>query len=219
MVARILVLSICFLSASAFVARVSKTESVPIRLPLAGIPKTIGKWQGEDTAALDTKVLNTLGVDDYLSRVYTAGNSYIGLYIGFYESQRTGSTIHSPLNCLPGSGWNPVDRTTISIPVASMVDSASEESIEVNLITIQKGLDRQVVLYWYQAHGRVIGSEYWGKIYTVLDAVRMNRTDAALVRIISPLSSLDVEGRAAAEEAAVNFVQSVFPLLSQYLPD
>jgi EpsI family protein len=112
-----------------------------------------------------------------------------------------------------------VDRTTISIPVTPTLDSASERPIEINRITIQKGLDRQVVLYWYQAHGRVIGSEYLGKIYTVLDAVRMNRTDAALVRIISPVPSLDVQGHDAAEKAAINFVQSVFPLLSQYLPD
>jgi len=88
--------------------------------------------------------------------------------------------------------------------------------VEINRLTIQKGLERQVVLYWYQSHNRIVASEYWGKIYTVLDAIRYNRTDAALVRIISPVSSPDTEQ--VSERAATEFAQALLPVLVGYLP-
>ena len=90
-------------------------------------------------------------------------------------------------------------------------------TIEINRFVIQKGLDRQVVFYWYQSRDRVVASEYWGKVYTVVDAIRYNRTDAALVRVTVPIGSDDgARGRAVA--AGVGFVQALFPLLSSHLP-
>src|SRR5205823_1326392 len=100
----------------------------------------------------------------------------------------------------------------LNIPVGAQI-------IEVNRITIQKGLDKQVVLYWYQNHGRINASEYWGKVYSVVDAIRINRTDAAIVRITSAVSGRDAGAESAAEASAVGFVQSMFPLLSRHLPD
>jgi EpsI family protein len=112
--------------------------------------------------------------------------------------------------------WNPVKTERISIPVND------EKVIEVNRITIQKGAVSQVVLYWYQSHGRVIASEYMGKIYTVLDAMRTNRTDAALVRIISQVPEnalLKATAEEAAEKQVVEFTQTLFPLLADFLPE
>ena len=83
-------------------------------------------------------------------------------------------------------------------------------------MVITKGLDRALVLYWYQSHRRVVASEYWGKVYTVLDSVRYHRTDAAMVRIIVPIPDGD-DGRAA-EEQATTFAQALFPLLPGHLP-
>ena len=83
---------------------------------------------------------------------------------------------------------------------------------------IQKGLDRQLVLYWYQSHGRTVASEYWSKFYLVRDAVRLNRTDAALVRVIVPIDPNADDGEMRAERQASDFVKSMFPLLPRYLP-
>ena len=103
--------------------------------------------------------------------------------------------MHSPLNCLPGAGWEPVKRSRVPITVRTDPDpGAPVQTVTMNRIVIQKGLDRQVVLYWYQSHGRVVASEYWGKIYTVLDAIRLNRTDAAMVRVMSAVPDRDDEG-------------------------
>jgi EpsI family protein len=211
MSSRLIVLAAIFLLASAYLASATQTEPVLIREPLSLFPTSVGQWTGRDVL-LDEKVLKVLGVSDYLSRYYSAGRTDIGLYIGYHDSQRQGSTIHSPLNCLPGAGWNPVSRTYLNIPVGG-------QEIQVNRITIQKALDKQVVLYWYQAHGRVVASEYWGKVYTVVDAMRINRTDAAMIRVVVPAPGFDPDSERVAEQTAVAFVQTIYPLLSRHLPE
>src|SRR5688572_22100894 len=152
MTKRIIILAFIFIAGSAFLASATETEPTMIRQSLAGFPMQIGEWRGRE-APFDERVLQVLKVDDYLSRFYVDGDSSLGLYIGFYQTQRQGSTIHSPLNCLPAAGWNALTRTYLTIPIGS-------SEIEVNRITIEKGLERQVVLYWYQAHGRVVANEY-----------------------------------------------------------
>ena len=226
MVKRAVVLCLILIAGAVYLARASRTEPVPIRRSLDGLPMLLGGWSGQPAAPMDPRVLAVLGVDDYLERYYAGpGGARIGLYIGYYQSQRQGDTIHSPLNCLPGGGWNPVVRTRARIPVQS---GGSEEwdggevpsrAIEANSIVIQKGLDRQVVIYWYQSQGRVIASEYWGKIYTVLDAIRTNRTDAAMVRIIAQVNGSDDQAVREAQNHALAFAQGIFPYLSSYLPD
>jgi EpsI family protein len=215
---RIGVLAICFVVAAIFLGQVSKSEPVLLRESLSGLPSRVGGWDRLQDLPFESRVENILGVDDYINRIYTVNNSWLSLYIGFYKSQRQGSTIHSPMNCLPGAGWNPTGRTELLIPVQGLPGQASR-TIQVNRLIIEKGLERQMVIYWYQAHGRVVASEYWGKIYTVLDAMRMNRTDAAIVRVISPISGRDLPAETASERSAVQFVQAIFPSLSRHLPD
>jgi EpsI family protein len=187
-----------------------------VREPLANLPLALGAWQGEREQDLDQKVLAVLGVNEYLLRSYaTIGKPPIGLYVGYYESQRQGDTMHSPLNCLPGAGWLPIKQERISIPVQ---DSQGPRQIEVNNFIIEKGLDRQIVIYWYQSHGRVIASEYWGKIHMVLDAVRLNRTDGALVRVVVPILSSDPNGEQRAQRQAIEFTKVLFVQLDRFLP-
>lgn len=216
MIARIIILSGTLVLGAGFVATASKTEHVPPRTPLARFPVEIDAWRGRDTEPFTADVLKVLGADEYVSRNYQSGRNYAGLYIGYYESQRQGDTIHSPLNCLPGSGWEPLSKSYLSIPVKT--DKAGERDIIVNRYVVQKGLDQQVVLYWYQSHGRVIANEYRSKLFMVYDAVRLNRTDAALVRVISPRIGSDPGAEAAAGARAVAFVKALFPLLDRYLP-
>jgi EpsI family protein len=218
MTARILVLIACFFSASAFIAKASRTEPVMTREALANVPKGIDRWKGHDIG-IDEKVLGVLRVDDYLNRVYVSGADSVGIYVGFYQTQRQGATIHSPMNCLPGAGWNPVERSYLHIPVSTNPIDARKQDIQVNRIVIEKGMERQIALYWYQAHGRVVASEYWGKLYTVLDAMRLSRTDGAMVRILSPILGKGPSAEQQAEKLGVDFVQSVYPLLSRSLPE
>ena len=218
MLGRILILSACLACGTALVAKSSKTEVVPARQSLASFPMDIQGWRGQNDVPFTPDVLSVLGVDDYIVRVYRSNAALASLYIGYYESQRQGDTIHSPLNCLPGAGWEPVSKSYLSIPVRTDTTSGAQQSISVNSYVIRKGLDEQVVVYWYQSHGRVIANEYRSKLFMVYDAARLNRTDAALVRVITPRNADDPASAQTAADTAANFVQAIFPLLGQYLP-
>ena len=210
MIKRALLLSLCFVVAAWILARATTDDAVPSHPALSSLPFQVAAWQGQPVGQLDERVLAALNVDEYVNRVYVAPDgSAVGLYIGYYRSQREGTTMHSPLNCLPGAGWQPVARTRLALAGGGVI----------NRLTIEKGLDRQVVLYWYQSHARVEASEYWGKFYTVLDAIRSNRTDAALVRIIAPVAGNGYSDERAAERAAVQFATALSPLLSRFFPD
>lgn len=222
MVARLLIVAVVLIGTSAALAAVTDSEVVPARESFAVFPMSIGAWQGARAADFDDAIVAELGVDEYLNVSYRApGRGVVGLYVGYYMSQRQGDTIHSPANCIPGSGWQPVDsgRMTIAVPSGNAgVAEPADRSVEVSRWLIQKGDEQQLVVYWYQSHGRVVASEYWNKIHLVSDAIRLNRTDAALVRVITPVSSASRRGLAEAEERAISFVQSMFPVLERFLP-
>lgn len=214
MVKRLFALAACFLGTSVYLAGALQPERVPLREPLTGFPWQIGDWKGQALPPFSEAIVRELGVDEYLSRVYVAGtpSDVVSLYVGYYQSQRQGDTIHSPMNCLPGAGWRPVEAGRLDVGVPGR-----PAAITVNRVIIEKGLDRQFVLYWYQSHGRVIASEYWSKIFMVTDAIRENRSDAALVRIIGPIRAGD-GGIQDAERRATRFLGLMFPQLERHLP-
>ena len=134
------------------------------------------------------------------------------LFVAYFRSQRTGVAPHSPKNCLPGSGWVPSESRIIPIAVPGRA-----EPIPVNLYLVSKGDARSVTLYWYQqSSGRAVASEYAAKIYTVLDAIRFNRTDTALVRVVVPVTGGDPD---VARRVGERFVAEIFPTLAPFLPN
>jgi EpsI family protein len=218
MLARAMVVFVCLATASVAIARAERTERVPIRAPFASFPMQLQAWRGIQQAPFDDEILRMLGVDDYLTRVYVGPDrAGVGVYIGYWESQHQGDAIHSPLNCLPGAGWEPVSKQYVQVDLDD--GRPSGRRMEVNRYLVQKGLDQELVLYWYQSHGRVVASEYWGKFYLVTDAIRLHRTDAALVRVTAPLVGQGADAERTAEALAMRFVRTLVPALSSYLPD
>jgi len=216
MFTRALILFGCFIVGAGLVVRAERPEPAPARTSFATFPMQLGEWRGVQQPPLEASILKVLNVDDYLARAYfTPAQAGVGLYIGYYGSQRQGDTMHSPLNCLPGAGWEFESQNRIPVTVTAGEAGSPASPITINRYVIRKGLDRQLVLYWYQSHGRVVASEYWGKVYLVQDAVRLNRTDGALVRVIVPLGSGD---EATAEKTGVDFINALFPALGRYLP-
>jgi EpsI family protein len=215
--ARVAVVLACLVAASIGVARADRSEEPPARTTFAHFPFQLGGWAGQQLQPFSDEILAVLGVEDYLTRAYTsASRATVGLYIGYWKSQRQGDTIHSPQNCLPGAGWESVEQGRITIPDPRAAGAAP---LEINRFIIQKGLDRQVVLYWYQSHGRIVASEYWGKFYLMADAVRLNRTDGSLVRITVPVRGATPDAVNAAERAGLDFAAVLLPALHGYLPD
>ncbi len=201
---------VILMAASFLVGFVSNSEETSLRKNFAQFPLHIGEWTGKELG-FDAKLLNALRVDDYMMRQYrNVGGAPIGLYIGYYKSMRQGATYHSPKNCLPGSGWYFTRTDTTSLHVGQEYGL-----IKVNSLIIQKGLDKQLVLYWYQDRGRIITSEYWAKIYMVWDSMFKNRTDGAFVRLTVPFVGDDSE---AVLKQGKAFAEQIFPLLWEYLP-
>jgi EpsI family protein len=198
------------LAATAGMGFLSHGEATPLAKPMNEFPKDIGNYRTVAEVPFDQDTLKVLGVTDYINRVYfSPSQGDLGLMVEYFRTQRTGATIHSPKNCLPGAGWQP---TVSEIYQLQLSDG---RKVPVNLYTIRKDLDQQIVLYWYQSHGRVVASEYWGRFYMVYDALRLNRTDAAMVRITAPVRNNDTE---AARQQAIAFAQQVALDVEQVIP-
>jgi len=192
-------------------------DQVPYSEPLSLMPQSFGPWAAQDIPLTDD-TLEVLGKGDFLNRVYTfqppAGAAKlppIGLFIGYFASQRTGQTMHSPQNCLPGAGW------IFESHKYTDIRDINGKDYKVGEYVISNGDIKQFVIYWYQAHGRSIPNEYIAKGYMVTDAIRMNRTDGALVRVITQI--LPSESLEAAEARAVQFTQQMAPNLPRFIPN
>ena len=182
------------------------------RRQLVEFPTQFGSWHqnGSDTR-FDAETEKVLRADDYLSRNYqsTDGRN-ASLYVGYYASQRTGATYHSPLNCLPGAGWVLTDAGRITISPAS-----GRPAFEVNRYIVENGNSSAVMLYWYEGRGRAVASEYWGKIYTVLDSVRRRRSDGAMVRVMVPIGASKED----AEKTAIELASQAAPEIPAFVPN
>lgn len=195
-----------------------RQHAAPLARPLADLPSVVdgASAHARELTADERRVA---GVTDYSFRLFRRDTSNaFSVYVGYYESQSTGRTIHSPRNCLPGSGWQVVESGTAPIPVTG-------SPVEVNRYVIANGDDQAVVLYWYQGRGRVAHSEYRVKWDLLRDAATRGRTEEALVRVMVPIpptrgfSESDwAERRREAEAQAVRVARELVPALDAALP-
>ncbi len=197
-------------AAAALSLSANRGRAVPPRQSFDDFPQRIGDWTGESLGRFPESVMEILNVNDYVNRKYSYRDGAVELYIGYYRQQRAGEGIHSPRNCLPGGGWEVLDsrQGLLEIPGAG-------KTIQVNHYVVQNEQSKQMVLYWYDAHGRSFSSEYEGKVLLVWDAIRTGRTDGALIRLMTPFT-----GPSAPAEARVDeFARTLYPLLKNYLPE
>lgn len=171
---------------------------------LSRFPMVLDGWTGED-APLDAEVIKTAAVDDYLNRGYVANGRSLGLYVGYYQSQRQGESLHSPLQCLPGAGWQP--RVSESVDLRT----ASGDTRRIKKLVVERGMNQLLVLYWYQTSRRVTGDEYLRKLFLITDAFGSGRTDVALVRIIATIGVQANATETNAMTVAVPFAERVLP--------
>ena len=200
------------------------TDQVPPSAPLNEMPTSFGSWTGRDLP-ISAVTLEVLGKGDFLNRVYLptkatpdSSNSAsrtmaapVQLFVAYFPTQRSGQSIHSPQNCLPGSGW-----TFLSSGVTQFQDSTGTD-YKVGDYVISDGREKQEVLYWYQTHGRSISSDYVAKLHMLMDSIRLGRTDAALVRMITPIGSNEDDQQAHARLLA--FARLVTPSLPAFIPN
>lgn len=212
MITRSFVLVTLFAGAFALRSSLDAPQVVTTAESLARFPSAVGEWRGTDIP-LDADVVKVAAVNDYLNRQYASQNAGLGLYIGYYQSQRQGEALHSPLFCLPGAGWQPVNTAVTELHSAG--DAAAGRT--VNTLIVERGLDRLLVLYWYQTFSRVIASEYSRKLFLMRDALLSGRTDVALIRITAGIGSRDAGGEARSLEVARPFAEQILPEVQQRL--
>lgn len=189
-----------------------RAEIVPSRQSFAGFPLLVGDWHGREIG-LSANVIGRIKVSDYFNADFesAAAAKPVNLYMAYYESQRKGASVHSPGSCIPGGGWEIERLETVILP------DIGGASLPVKRLVIVKGTSRQLVYYWFAQRGRQLTNEYLVKWYILTDAMTRNRTDGALVRLVTPLSA--EESMARAEDRLSSFARVVYPLLGAYLPE
>lgn len=199
-------------AAAAFIP--DRPELKPQRASLAEFPLRIGDWMGQPQA-LDRIYLDALKLDDYVLANYSQSpfEPAINFYVAWYDSQRAGQSAHSPRTCIPGGGWSIAELSARDVPGVRL----GNVPLRVNRAVIVHGSDRQLVYYWFQQRGRVVTDEYAVKAYLLVDALRRNRTDGAMVRVLTPLRP--GEAAAAADARLQAFLAAAAPQLPAYIPD
>ena len=183
----------------------------PPHKDVTDFPAVVGDWQGGDPLPFDADTLRVLGPGHFLERVYTRPTTpEVDLLLEYFPTQRAGDTMHSPKHCLPGAGWEPTQSSVLQIT------GDDGRPVGVNYYVIGKGEEKEIVLYWYQAHSRVVASEYWAKLYLVWDAIRLNRTDGSMIRVITSVERSETID--SARDRAVGFAEEVMPILRSYIP-
>ena len=187
---------------------VQSQRSLLLREPLAtAVPGEIEGYGSRDIELTPAEI-EVAGVTSYLSRLFTPadtaapGARFFAVYVGYYDRQTSGKTIHSPKNCLPGAGWEPLMNQRSSI-------ATDAGPVQVNRWLIQKGTDQALVLYWYQGRGRVQANEYAVKWDLVRDAALRRRSEEALVRIVVPIRTTETDAFDLASRIARRLVASL----------
>ncbi len=194
-----------------------REQSPPARQSFAAFPMALpGGWQGQGER-IEADVLAILALDDYHMANYRRGDEPpVNFYTAYYASQSGGGSTHSPRTCLPGGGWVMTDLKTVEVPLPAAA-GAPPAPLRVNRVVIQQGESRQLVYYWFRGRGRELTDEFEVKWFILSDGITMNRSDGALVRLITPLArDEDMQG---ADRRLTDFLATVQPLLPAYVPD
>jgi exosortase D (VPLPA-CTERM-specific) len=192
----------------------TRGENVQPRDRLALFPTHLNGWHGQEQV-LETRYQQALRLDDhFLADYWRLGEeSPVNLWVAYYASQRTGASAHSPRSCIPGGGWEIIELS--DHPVRGITGGVGD--VTVKRAVIAKGLSKQLVYYWFQQRGRHMTSEYMVKWLIFWDALTLNRTDGALVRLVTPVPPGG--NISAADSRLADFLREIYPLTHAYIPD
>jgi EpsI family protein len=195
-----------------FYAVALRAENTPTISPLDGFPANFAGWQMYKDVKIEQETLDVLKADDTLNRVYInpAHDASTFLFIAFFKTQRYGQSPHSPKNCLPGNGYEPIESGVMKVAIPGR-----SEPVQVNRYLTARGDEKSVTLYWYQSHDRIIAGEFAARFWLIADSIRFHRSDTSLVKIVVPVRDGDAD---AATRTALDFMKAVFPPLTRQLP-
>ena len=182
---------------------VQRQRAMPLRGELSTIQTHFAGFVSTDTTIAPDEQ-RVAGMSQYLFRIFRrpdTGDAFTA-YVGYYEEQTQGKTIHSPRNCLPGAGWEPIEasRRTLATPSGPLV---------VNRYLLANQNARVLVYYWYEGRGRTEASEYKVKWNLLRDAALRGRSEEALVRVVVPITPTLPNPDSLAQDASVQLLEQV----------
>jgi len=209
---RLLVVSLILASVLGIRLWLDRDNAPGLARPLSTLPASIGAWHAISEDALSLPVRQVLRADDLLARTYEViPGTKVQLFIAYYKTQRSGERMHSPRNCLPGSGWEPISVSVID------ADVGGGRIEQLNRYLVDREDKRMLIVYWYQEHNRLIADEYHSKLYLMWDSMRRGTRDGALVRVSLPL--LPGMDEKEATTTLLQFIHSASPEITRILPD
>ena len=186
-----------------------RQEIHPERKSFATFPSTLGEWKGQPST-MEATIVKALGFSDYVLSDFAKPSARpVNLYVAYYASQRSGISPHSPSVCIPGNGWQITEFERIHL-------RNNDISLPINRAIIMRGSSRQLVYYWYEERGLAVANEYWSKLLLLKDAILKNRTDGALIRLITPIYPGEAEHDA--DKRLQEFATAAVPTLAKFLP-
>jgi EpsI family protein len=202
-------------------------EKIPPAQSFAGFPLQVGEWNGKRDV-MEQKFIDGLHLDDYVIVDYANGSHTVNFYTAYYQSQRKGESIHSPETCLPGGGWEFKNAGKAVVKIGewqgsvlaagdgSVGQRANGPTITVNRAFMEKGATKQLSYFWFPQRDRVLTNAWELKWYNFLDSLTRQRTDGALVRLITPV--YPNEDVADADKRLAAFTREIVPVLNEFLP-
>lgn len=196
--------TIVMLAGAVIAANVSDRR-IPEKLavPLGSIDSQIAGWTAAGDQALPKPTLHALNATSYLARKYQKRDQQLDLFVAYYAQQRAGESMHSPKHCLPGAGWEIWQLGSAAIVV-------NGKTVEVNKYSIENSGIRNIMFYWYQSKGRIVASEYLGKVLLARDTFLTGRTGGSIVRVM-------LSDTPAAAQEGVEFSARIIPEVARCL--
>jgi exosortase D (VPLPA-CTERM-specific) len=200
--------------ALAVAAALSTRDAVILnRAPFQSFPAQVESWRATEEP-LDEATIRVLNATDYLNRTYSRDDFRpVNLFVSFYESERTGTAIHSPQVCIPGAGWEIEQISEIANPYPGANRLLPDR---IKRLIIRREAQRQVVYYWFVIGGAPMLNEYAAKFQAFSNTVMKNRSDEGLIRFVTPIGAgLSPD---AADQNLREFLGLIIPILDGYFP-
>jgi EpsI family protein len=220
MIVRSLVVTTCLAATAGYLTwGVPQARPLPV-IDLEQLPLKVGDWRGQ-SVPLDPAVLKVLPVDAYTHRYYTDSlNRRANLYVGYHDDTRPAVHLapHSPLLCLPGLGWQPVETGRIQMRVGPRDVNGVRRTVGATQILAVRALERQVVVFWYEVNGQAAADEYELKAHLLANVLHARTSSVTLVRVAVRVEGSQARAKARAERTARDFAEHIFVDVERRLP-
>jgi EpsI family protein len=184
-------------------------QQLRLSMELASVAPKAAGYQATDS--LESGFYKDLNAEVQLSRTYSAAaQPPVEVYVGFHGKQQGAKSLQSPKLQIP-YGWNYVWIEPVELPA-----SGANAALNANWMLMQNNNVRYLVLYWYQVGESTFSGELKKRLALVRNTIFRRRSDAAVVRLATPLPDLDKLDHAKSRLAG--FAAELYPNLLRVLP-